>query len=96
MQIKQCQVYDKVRVTFILICVFFGHVGPKGFCKFLVGWKYFKKKYHHVSSPTIAFLWTKYEKIDFWSCAIHLRFGSVLVDIRFELLLLVNICVRYP
>ena len=44
---------------------FWRHVWPQRFCKFLAGWKYFsRKKSHHVSRPTIGYLWAKYK--EFW------------------------------
>ena len=44
---------------------FWRHVCPQRFCKFLAGLKYFsRKKSHHVSRPTIGYLWAKYK--EFW------------------------------
>ena len=49
----------------VYFACFWRHVGPQRFCQFLAGLKDFsRKKSHHVSTPTIVYLWAKYK--EFW------------------------------
>ena len=63
MQIKQSEVYDKILVT--EICVFLTRRGTVMDFYFWASLKNIsRKKSHHVSRLTLAYLWEEYEK--FW------------------------------
>jgi len=78
MRMNQCEVSDELWVAFILHV--FEDTWATTVCQFLVGLKDLSRtKTHHVSTPTIVYLWAKYK--EFWfSIMFHLF--SILLGLK--------------